>query len=238
MIPPFWHWRSAEICLGLFWSIGHGIGSLSLTLSICISGNLFAFVFNLKTENSNLESGIFLLCCSLTLSAESGEVSWLIALIYNDNGSDRTWDLWASSQQRYIHRKNENRKTDGESAGQGHGCWNPLNIAWAQLLPACQPAYLDDDDASSPLMNESFQFENFQTNLSKTHKKERQRGRAEEMERLCKLMKFQVCCLSLLFFAWLCVHFHCIFLVNCSWLNYKCMQPSQRPSFKPIQLPI
>lgn len=105
-------------------------------------------------------------------------------------------------------------------------------------LPACQPAYLDDDDASSPLMNESFQFENFQTNLSKTHKKERQRGRAEEMERLCKLMKFQVCCLSLLFFAWLCVHFHCIFLVNCSWLNYKCMQPSQRPSFKPIQLPI
>lgn len=142
MIPPFWHWRSAEICLGLFWSIWHGIGSLSLALSICISGNLFAFVFNLKTENSNLESGIFLLCCSLTLSAESGEVSWLIALIYNDNGSDRTWDLWASSQQRYIHRKNENRKTDGESAGQGHGCWNPLNIAWAQLLPACLPASL------------------------------------------------------------------------------------------------
>lgn len=80
---------------------------------------------------------------------------------------------------------------------------------------ACLTAYLDDDDASSPLMNESFQFGNFQTNLSKTHKKERQRE-AKSGGRLCKVMKFQVCCLSLLFFGWLCVHFSCIFLVNCS----------------------
>jgi len=201
-------------------------------ISICISGNLFSSLWDLKTENWNLKTGIFLLCCSLASSAESGEVSWLIALIYNDNGSDRTWDLWASSQQRCIHRK-----TNPNQSPRRTGCWNPLNIAWAQLLPACLPAYLDDDDASSPLMNESFQFGNFQTNLSKTHKKERQRE-AKRGGRLCKVLKFQVCCLSLLFFGWLCVHVPCIFLVNCSWLNYKCMQPGQLPSSELIPLPI
>lgn len=111
-------------------------------------------------------------------------MSWLIALIYNDNGSDRTWTFElalaaAAGAAAYLPTRLRDRPGLAVLLASFACCWNPLNTVQSELRLRL---WLMMMMRAAPLMNESFQFWNFLNEFVKTRRRRKRRKRGQPAE--------------------------------------------------------